>query len=129
MTTAKLPSFDSKPITQKKDIALQTKNAITPKSVDTAEKHMALVRERGMDMADILTHDLLSTCPLFEGDFPAQAKKYQLVAEIAPLARAYTSKWNRTSEEPAAIYADFMSRARRQPFEEYAILENLSRQC
>ena len=96
LTTAKLPSFGSKPITQKKDIALQIKNAITPKSIDTAEKHMALVRERGMNMADILTHDLLSTCPLFEGDFPSQAKKSQLVAEIAPLTRTYTSKWNRT---------------------------------
>ena len=78
-----------------------------------------------MDMADILTHDLLSTCPLFEGDFPAQAKKYQLVAEIAPLARAYTSKWNRTSEERSAIYADFMSRARRQPLDGYATIGEL----
>ena len=125
LTTAKLPSFDSKPITQKKDLALQTKNAITPKSVDTAEKHMALVRERGMDMADILTHDLLSTCPLFEGYFPAQAKKSQLVTEIAPATRTYTSKWNRTSEEPSALYADFMSRARRQPLEEYATIGEL----
>ena len=29
--------FDSKPITQKKDVALQTKNAITLNSIDTAE--------------------------------------------------------------------------------------------
>ena len=76
-------------------------------------------------MADILTHDLLSTCPLFEGDFPAQAKKSQLVTEIAPATRTYTSKWNRTSEEPSALYADFMSRARRQPLEEYATIGEL----
>ena len=75
-----------------------------------------------MNIADILIHDLLVTCPLFEGDFPAEASKSKLVSEIAPFQRRYTSKWNKSSSEPTAIHADFMSRARRQPLEAYATL-------
>ena len=101
---------------------LQTKDDITPMAIADAEKNMSLVRERGMSIAEILTHNLLVTCPLFEGDFPAEASKSKLVSEIAPFQRRYTSKWNKSSSEPTAIHADFMSRARRQPLEAYATL-------
>ena len=75
LTTVKLPSLGAKPVAQKKDMTLQTKDDITPKAIADAEKNMSSVRERGMSIADILTHDLLVTCPLFEGDFPAEASK------------------------------------------------------
>ena len=89
------------------------------------KKNMSMVRERGMSIADILTYDLLPTCPLFEGDFPTEAKKSKLITEIAPPQRRYTSKWDKTSDEPSAIHVDFMSRVRRQPFEAYATLGEL----
>ena len=82
--------------------------------------------ERGMCIADILTHDLLNTCPLFEGDFPAEATKSKLVSEIAPSQRHYQSKWDRTCDESTAIHVDVMSRARRQPLETYATLGELA---
>ena len=72
---------------------------------------MSMVRERGMSIADILTYDLLPTCPLFEEDFPTEAKKSKLITEIAPPQRRYTSKWDKTSDKPSAIHVDFMSRA------------------
>ena len=124
LKTTKLPSFGPNPI-EKKNIALQTKNDLTPKAVGIAEKSMALVRERGMSTSEILTHDLIPICPLFEGDFPTQAKKSQLVTEISPMTRNFTSKWDRTSAEPTAIHVDFMSRARRQPLHAYATIGEL----
>ena len=124
LKTTKLPSFGPNPI-EKKNIALQTKNDLTPKAVGIAEKSMALVRERGMSTSEILTHDLIPICPLFEGDFPTQAKKSQHVTEISPMTRTFTSKWDRTSAEPTAIHVDFMSRARRQPLHAYATIGEL----
>ena len=81
---------------------------------------MSLVRERGMSIADILTHDLLVT--LFEGDFPAGASKSKLVSEIGPFQIHYSSKWNKSSYEPTAIRENSMSRARRQPLEAYTTI-------
>ena len=81
LTEIKLPSFGAKPVTQKRDTTPQTKNDIKPKAIVDAEKNISFVRERGMSITVILTHDLLVTCPLFEGDFPAEASNLKLVSE------------------------------------------------
>ena len=96
---------------EKKEIALQSKTEISPKDISAAEKHMSLAKERGMSLNDILSYDLLPTCPLFEGDFPATAKKSQLLTEISPSSRVFKSKWVKSSTEPSAVHVDFMSRA------------------
>ena len=125
LKTARLPSFASKPIVEKKEIALQSKTEISPKDISAAEKHMSLAKERGMSLNDILSYDLLPTCPLFEGDFPATAKKSQLLTEISPSSRVFKSKWVKSSTEPSAVHVDFMSRARRQPLEAFATVGEL----
>ena len=74
---------------------------------------MSMARERGMSFVDILQHDLLPMCPLFERDLPAVATK--LVSEISPFQRPYTSNWDKTCAEPSAIHVYFMSGVRRLP--------------
>ena len=59
-----------------------------------------------MGISEILKHDLLKSCPLFEGDFPAGATKSKLMAEITPT----TSKWDHKSSVPTAVFVDFMSK-------------------
>lgn len=76
-----------------------------------------------MSFVDILQHDLLPVCPLFERDLPAVATK--LVSEISPFQRHYTSNWDKTCAEPSAIHVDFMSRVRRLPLHAYGTLGEL----
>ena len=90
LTTAKLPSLGPKPIAQK-NMCLRDKDDISPQIVAEAEKRMSMARERGMSIVDILQHDLLPVCPLFEGDLPSVATKSKLVSEISPFQRPYTS--------------------------------------
>ena len=84
-----------------------------------------MARERGMSFVDILQHDLLPVCPLFERDLPAVATKSKLVSEISPFQRPYTSNWDKTCAEPSAIHVDFMSRVRRLPLHAYGTLGEL----
>ena len=77
-------------IEKKKQNLFQTKNDISPKAIAEAQRQIVLVQERGMGILAILKHDLLTTCPLFEVDFPAEATKSKLMAEIALIA----SKWD-----------------------------------
>ena len=62
LTKVKLTSLGEKPVTQKKNTTLHTKDDTTPKAITDAEKSMSLDRERGKSIAHILTHDLLVTC-------------------------------------------------------------------
>jgi len=47
-----------------------------------AQRNMDIAKERGMDIRQILTHDVLAATPLFDGDLPAQVNKSKLVSEI-----------------------------------------------
>ena len=59
-----------------------------------------------MDITKVLKLDLLPTCPLFEGDLPAEAWKPKIKSEIKPT----TSQWNEDPTEFTQVIADFMSK-------------------
>ena len=86
-----------------------------------AQREISLVQERGMGISEILNNDLLTSCPLFKGDFPAGSTKSKLMAEIAQT----TSKWDHKSSVPTAVFVDFMSKIRRMPLKEYSTLGEL----
>ena len=49
-----------------------------------AHRSMDIAKERGMNIRQVLTHDILSASPLFDGDLPAHVNKSTLVSEIEP---------------------------------------------
>ena len=69
-----------------------------------------------MTLHNILKHDLLSTCPLFVGDLPAEATKSKLMSEIT----LDSGQWNRESNEVTHVVVDFMSKIRQLPINQYS---------
>lgn len=49
-----------------------------------AQRSTDIAKERGMALKQILSHDLLSSSPLFDGDLPAHVNKSKLIGEIEP---------------------------------------------
>ena len=45
---------------------------------------MDIANEQGMSIRQILSHDVLSSAPLFDGNLQAHANKSKLVSEIEP---------------------------------------------
>ncbi|KAK3877981.1 hypothetical protein Pcinc_017383 [Petrolisthes cinctipes] len=62
-----LKCFENDQPQKEKDISLK----------DVAEVHrsMDIVKERGMDLSQILFHDVLKISPLFDGDLPSHTNK------------------------------------------------------
>ena len=63
---------------------LKGNNDISSKDVAEAQKSMDIAKERGMDLRQILAHNVRSSSPLFDGDIPAHINKSALVGEIEP---------------------------------------------
>ena len=61
---------------------------MTEKLVGDAQQQIEQAKERGMDMKEILSHDVLNSSPIFDGDCPADAskEKHNLVSEVEELA-------------------------------------------
>ena len=108
-------------IEKKRQNILQTKNDTSQNAIAEVQREISLVQERGMGISEILIHDLLTSCTLFEGDFPAGSTNSKLMAEIAPT----TSKWDHKSSVPTAVFVDFMSKIRRMPLKEYSTFGEL----
>jgi hypothetical protein len=49
-----------------------------------AQRNMDIAKERGMGFKQVLTHNILSVSPLFDGDLAAHTNKSKLVREIKP---------------------------------------------
>ena len=116
LTKRSLPSLNTQP--EKKTQVLQTKTNITPKAIALAQHDIDIVKERGMSLPEILEHDVLTSSPLFEGDFPTEAQKSKLMEEIP----CPETEWNRNATEKTAVIVDFMSKVRRLPLREFATL-------
>ena len=58
------------------------KENISSKELAEAQKIMNIAKERGMDIKQVLAHNVLSASTLFDGDLPAHANKSTLVGEI-----------------------------------------------
>ena len=83
MTTSKrkLPRFTDQPQMTPATSQKEKKN-ISSKELAEAQKIMDIAKERGMDIKQILAHNVLSASTLFDGDLPAHANKSTLVGEI-----------------------------------------------
>ena len=72
---------------------------------------MDIAKERGMALKEILAHDLLSSSPLFDGDFPAHVNKSKvIIGEIEP--GLDLTRWSRESTLATHVIVDFMSKMR-----------------
>ncbi|KAL8620077.1 hypothetical protein ACOMHN_015359 [Nucella lapillus] len=130
----KLPQFNEQPQKIPATI-LKEKKDMSSKDVAEAQRTMDIAKERGMDIKQILAHDLLPVTPLFDGDLPAHAKKSTLVGEIE--SKLDLTQWNRTSLLPTHVVVDFMSKMRQMPLTEFStigaavikVIESSTRLC
>ncbi|KAH3725183.1 hypothetical protein DPMN_051018 [Dreissena polymorpha] len=81
---------------------------------------MDIAKERGMSLKQILSHDLMSTSPLFDGDLPAHVNKSKLIGKIE--SRLDISKKSRESLLPTHVIVDFMSKMRQMPLAQFSTL-------
>ena len=79
----KLPRFSDQPQMTPAQIQKEKKN-ISSTELAEAQKIMDIAKERGMDIKQILAHNVRPTSTLFDGDLPAHANKSTLVGEIEP---------------------------------------------
>lgn len=91
-------------------------------SKDKAEAHrsMDIAQERGMSIRQILSHDVLSASPLFDGDLPAHVNKSKLVCEIEP--GLDLTQWSPESTYATHVVVDFMSKMRQMPLAQFPTL-------
>ena len=78
-----------------------------------AHRSMDIAKERGMNIRQMLTHDILSASPLFDGDLPAHVNKSTLVSEIEP--GLDLTQWSPKSTLATHVVVDFMSKMRQMP--------------
>ena len=69
---------------------------------------MDIAKERGVDIKQILAHNLRSASTLFDGDIPAHANKSTLVGEIEP--KLDITKLHQTSTLATHVVVDVMSK-------------------
>ena len=116
-----LPQFGSLP--QKDYTPIGEKQDLSPMAIAEAQKNMKILRERDMELKSIISHNLFSISPLFEGDLPAKTDKYKLVAEIEKLPDL--TKWSRDTILLTHVVVNFMSKGRMMPMVEYDSIGNL----
>ena len=79
----KLHGFSDQPQMTPATVQKEKKN-ISSKELAEVQKIMDITKERGMDIKQILAHNVISPSTLFDGDLPAHANKSTLVGEIEP---------------------------------------------
>ncbi|KAH3832373.1 hypothetical protein DPMN_105658 [Dreissena polymorpha] len=92
---------------------LKERKAPSSNDMADAQRSMDIAKERGMPLKQKLSHDLISSSPLFDGDVPAHVNKSKLIGEIG--SRLDISKWSRESLLPTHVIVDFMSKMRQMP--------------
>ncbi len=112
----KLPRFTDQPQAPS-PINLKEKVNLSPKEVAEAQRNMDIMKERGIDLKQTLTHDLLSVSPLFNGDLPAAATKSKLVGEIE--SRLDFTQWSQKTTLSTHVVIDFMSKIRQMPLSQF----------
>jgi hypothetical protein len=116
ISKSKLPRFTDQ--LQKTPSAIEKKkNDLSFKDMAEAHRNMDIAKERGMDLRQILTHNLVSVSPLFDGDLPAHTNKSLLVGDIEP--RLDLTQWHQESTLVTHVVVDFMSRMRQMPLVQF----------
>ena len=122
ITKRSLPLFNEYP--QNAAPAIQKKKTtLTFKCITEGYRNIDLVKARGMNLHEILTHDVLSVSPSFEGDLPAPATKSKLMDEVEPKLDINT--WNRDSDLQTHVKVDFISKLRQMPLAQFQTLGNV----
>ena len=81
---------------------------------------MDIAKERGYKINQILSHDVLSVSPIFNGTLPTQANKSKLVEEIEH--GLDSTQWREKSSFITHVVVDFMSKFRKMPLPEFPTL-------
>ena len=108
----KMPGFSDQPQMTPATIQKEKKN-ISSKELAAAQKIMDITKERGMDIKQILAHNVLSASTLFDSDLPVHANKSTLVAEIEP--KLDLTQWHQKSTLATHVVVYFMSKMRQMP--------------
>ena len=72
----KLPQFNEQP-QKTPTISMKEQKLVSSKDMAEAHRSMDIAKERSMSIRQILSHDVLSASPLFDGDLPAHVKTCQ----------------------------------------------------
>ena len=70
-----------------------------------------------MSIRQVLSHDVLSASPLFDGDLPAHVSKSKLVSEIKP--HLDLTQWSPKSTYATHVVVDFISKIRQMPLAQF----------
>ncbi|KAH3726528.1 hypothetical protein DPMN_052395 [Dreissena polymorpha] len=84
-----------------------------------AKRSMDIEEERGMSLKQILSNDLISSSPLFDGDLPAHVNMTKHIGEIE--SRLEISKGSREYLLPTYVIVDFMSKMRQMPLAQFPL--------
>ena len=76
----KLPLFNHQP-KGSDEVVIKEKVEISAKEIAQAYGNVELAKERNLSVSDILSHDILSVSPLFQGDLPFPTKKSKLITQ------------------------------------------------
>ena len=123
MTLRKLPRFNQLP-KYKPAIETKEKYEVTAKQLATAYKNIEIARERGMDISEILSHDLVPVSPLFLGDLPFPPTMSKIMEEIEPklMNVKYMPDWDKATNERTIVIIDTMPRMRQLPFTNHSTI-------
>ena len=123
MSLKRLPSFNQLP-KDKPTIEVKEKFEVTAKQLSTAYNNIEIARERGMDISEILSHDLIPVSPLFLGDLPFPPTKSKIMEEIESKLQhvRYMPDWDKDTNEKTAVMIETMSRMRQLPFKDHSTI-------
>ena len=102
---------------------LKKTGRVTPKHISEAQRNIDIAKERGQNMKQILSHDLLPITPLFDGDLPTDPKKALLVSKIE--ADLQPADWKANNHLPTHAVIDVMAKLRQMPFQEFSTIGTL----
>ena len=96
---------------------------VTPKHISEAQRNIDIAKERGQNMKQKLSHDLLPITPLFDGDLPTDPKNALLVSKIE--ADLQPADWKANNHLPTHAVIDVMAKLRQMPFQEFSTIGTL----
>lgn len=103
-----LPNFNFS-----KESSKQTSTvSVTTKELGLAQNRLEIARQRGETMKDILSHDLLHTSPLFDGEAPKKTVKHKLTVELEKHLSTEDCLFEPVSNSKTTVLVDFMSQIR-----------------
>ena len=87
------------------------------------QRNVDIARGRGISLAQVMEHDLLSTNILFDGDYTSKPDKSALVRELEKHFESRELNFENKSDLQTVLLVDFMSMIRRMLLSELAVLE------